>query len=203
MASTDTCGGVTLVDTTLSTARRARVHSNVRTPGAPWQQRPAPVLGGGAPMTAIGSFEFNTLPDSVLLAWLTANGHRPNVLIECQKPSADIATRHLMTWCGLPFRYCALPGRLELPTTRKGTLLLRDVAALTLSQQVMLYDWLSTPDADMQVISLATTPLRSLVEDGEFLEGLFYRLNVIRLDAVHGTRPAPPDTWQETTERMS
>lgn len=154
-------------------------------------------------MTATGSFEFNAMPDAILLGWLTANGHRPNVLIECQEPSADIATRHLMTWCALPFRYCALPGKLELPTTRKGTLLLKDVAALSLPQQVMLYDWLSAAGGDMQVISVTTAPLRAFVEEGEFLEGLFYRLNVIRLDAMHGTRPAPLDTWQETGDRMA
>ena len=205
MASTDVRFGALLADQTSGGAPRRRAHAfaDAIAPGGPWQRRPAAVLGGGAPMTAIGSFEFNRLPDSILLGWLTGGSHRANVLIECRETSADIATRHLMTWCALPFRYCALPGRLDLPTTRKGTLLLKDVATLTLSQQVMLYDWLSTPGGEMQVISLATTPLRNLVEDGEFLEGLFYRLNVIRLDGLHGTRPAPPDAWQECNERMA
>ena len=67
--------------------------------------------------------------------------------------------------------------------TRRGTLLLKDVASLTLSQQVMLYDWLTSACGDMQVVSVTTAPLQALVEHGEFLEGLFYRLNVIRLDA--------------------
>lgn len=140
-------------------------------------------------------FEFNTLPDSVLLGWLTAQGHRPNVLIECLPSMTETAMRHLMTWCALPFRYCALPGVLELPSPARGTLLLRDVDKLTLSQQVVLYDWLTTVHGQVQVISLTSTPLQGLVEDGEFLEGLLYRLNVIRIDGVAGTRPAPSDAW--------
>ncbi len=154
----------------------------------------------GPSKTATDPFAFNALPDSILLGWLAARGHRPNVLIECSASSADTAIRHLMTWCAPPFRYCAVPGRLELPTNRTGTLLLKDVAELTRSQQVSLSDWLTVGSDDVQVISVTTAPLVTRVEDGDFLEGLFYRLNVIRLDAVEGTRPAPPERWQQTHE---
>ena len=147
-------------------------------------------------MTATDPFEFNALPDSALLGWLTTVGHRPNVLIECPAESVDTAMQHAMTWCALPFRCCVLPGKLEMPTTRKGTLLLRDVSSLTLPQQVALYDWISAAAGEVQVVSLTTTPLAPLVEQGEFLEGLFYRLNVVRLDAETGTRPAPIEAWR-------
>lgn len=172
-------------------------------PGLRQNAFPSPILGGGAPMTVTDAFEFNTLPDDILFGWLTASGHRSNVLIECADASVDTAVRHVMTWCALPFRYCALPGKLELPTSRTGTLLLKDVAAMTLSQQVMLYDWLSLGTRELQLISITTRPLRHQVEEGEFLEGLFYRLNVIRLDAMRGTRPAPMDAWQHARERMA
>lgn len=171
--------------------------------GARWQGFPAPVTGGGRLQTTTEAFEFNALPDAVLLGWLAARGHRPNLLIECASTNAETAMRHLMTWCALPFRYCSIPGKLELPVTRKGTLLLKDVAALTLAQQVALYDWLTLGTGDMQVVSLSSARLSRLVEDGEFLEGLYYRLNVIRLDAMHGTRPAPLDTWQNAAGRMA
>ena len=151
-------------------------------------------------MTAANGFDFNALSDATLLHWLTARGHRPNVLVECSRGSAETVVRHLMTWCALPFRFCALPGTLELPATRKGTLLIKDVATLTLAQQVMLYDWLSEGCGDMQVVSVASAPLQVLVEDGDFLEGLLYRLNVIRLDAVRGTRPAPLSAWRDSVE---
>jgi hypothetical protein len=188
-------------ETRYTTAGRARAF--MARPANTTSRRvfPGPVFGGGVTMTATESFEFNALPDTILLGWLTTTGHRPNVLIQCTPGSVDAAMRHLMTWCALPFRYCSLPGPLELPNARRGSLLLRDIAALSLSQQVSLYDWLSGVSGDTQVISLTTAPLRTLVEDGEFLEGLYYRLNVIRLAAHQGTRPAPLDTWQTTHDR--
>lgn len=142
-------------------------------------------------------FEFNTLSDAVLLRWLTGDGRRPNALVQCAPESIDTAMRHLMTWCALPLRYCSLPGTLELPSPARGTLLLREVASLTLSQQVVLYDWLTAANGAVQVISLTTVPLDQLVEDGEFLEGLLYRLNVVRIDGTSGTRPAPLDMWRQ------
>jgi hypothetical protein len=152
--------------------------------------------------TVPGWFDFNAIPDATLLGWLNAQGRRPNVLVECPRGSADTVVRHLMTWCALPFRFSPLPGTLELPTIRRGTLLLKDVAALTLSQQVMLYDWLTAGCGNMQVVSVASAPLQMLAEDGEFLEGLLYRLNIIRLDAGRGTRPAPLSAWRDSHEAL-
>jgi hypothetical protein len=157
-------------------------------------------VGGSAGMPVAKGFDFNGLSDATLSQWLTAKGHRHNILVECSRGSAETVVRHLMTWSALPFRFCGLPGTLELPVTRRGTLLIKDVATLTLSQQVMLYDWLTDGCGDMQVVSVASAPLQVLVEDGEFLEGLFYRLNVIRLDAVRGTRPAPLSAWRDSVE---
>lgn len=163
---------------------------------------PGLVVKTPAPAARPDAFEFNALSDAVLLGWLTGAGHRPNVLIECSPLSVETAMRHLMTWCALPFRYCALPGALELPRPARGTLLLKEVGSLTLAQQVALYDWLTAYHGQAQVISLTTVSLSRLVEDGEFLEGLLYRLNVVRLDGMSGTRPAPLDAWASTrTER--
>jgi hypothetical protein len=152
------------------------------------------------PRTTIDSFEFNDLPDFILREWLTATGHRHNVLITCANAAAaKRAMRHLTTWCPLPFRYCALPGRVEFRATRRGTLVLNDIAAMTRSQQVRLFNWLSVGTGDVRIISITSAPLEELVENGEFLEGLFYRLNVIRLDAMQGTRRAPLVAWQQNT----
>lgn len=178
--------------------RMARTAGSTLAAGGPM---PRPL--GGAVMSAADCFDFNAVADSTLLKWLTAKGHRPNVLVECTRGSADTVVRHLMTWSALPFRFCALPGTLELPVTRRGTLLLKDVSALTLSQQVMLYDWLTVGCGDMQVVSVTTAPLQALVEAGEFLEGLLYRLNVIRLDSARGTRPAPLFAWRDSREGVA
>lgn len=157
-------------------------------------QRAFTMITGPAATIRPDGLAFNALPDAVLLGWMAA-GRRPNVLVECRPAQVDTAMRHLMTWCSLPFRYCALPGTLELPSPARGTLLLKEVSALTLSQQVVLYDWLSAAHPEVQVVSLTTMPLGPMVEDGLFLEGLLYRLNVVRLDGMAGTRPAPLDAW--------
>jgi transcriptional regulator of aromatic amino acid metabolism len=144
-------------------------------------------------------YDVNALPDATLMACLAAYGRRPNILVECSSVSYDAVVDHLMSLCARPVRTCALPGPLALPATKDGTLLLRDAAALSLSQQVQLYDWLSIGCANLQVISLTTLPLRELVEDGAFLEGLYYRLNVIRLDAAVSMRSIPGAGRQQTT----
>lgn len=163
----------------------------------------APIFRPSAGRVGSDSFAFNALPDSVLLGWLSVQGPRPNVLVECSAEACETAMRHLMTWCSLPFRYCTIPGALELPNPARGTLLLKDVSGLTIAQQVTLYDWLTGVQSQVQVISLTTTCLEDLVEDGLFLEGLLYRLNVIRLCGLTGTRPAPLDAWQMTSEQLS
>ena len=48
----------------------------------------------------------------------------------------------------------------------------------------MLNDWIAEGCGDAQIVSIATTPLWPLVQNGDFLEGLFYRLNVVRLEAT-------------------
>lgn len=163
--------------------------ARVRVPSGP----PPCILAVGT--TRPDLFAFNALSDAVLLRWLTDHGRRPNTLIQCAPGSLDTAMRHLMTWCALPFRMCSLPGTLELPNPVRGTLLLKEVGALTLSQQVALYDWLSIANGSVQVVSLSTVALDGMVEEGEFLEGLLYRLNVVRIDGAGGTRPAPLNAW--------
>jgi DNA-binding NtrC family response regulator len=77
-----------------------------------------------------------------------------------------------------------LPGRLDLPATKEGTVILADVTSMTLSQQIAFGDWLSEGCARVQIVSISFTPLGRLVEEGQFLEGLFNRLNVVHLDAT-------------------
>jgi hypothetical protein len=89
-----------------------------------------------------------------------------------------------VAFCEPPYHLTAFPGNLELPEGKKGTLLLADVAMMTLGQQMRVFDWLPSDGAALQVVSVASVPIRPLVDDGKFLEGLFYRLNVISLDAT-------------------
>lgn len=129
------------------------------------------------------TFEFSA---RTLLRFLTSTGQKPNLLIVCSAAEPNEVVEQLLKWCSLPLRYCALPGSLQLPPDRQGTLLLQPVEALTLTQQIALYDWMNRSDEGPQIVSVAARPLKPLVMRGRFLEGLFHRLNELPLDARSG-----------------
>jgi len=117
---------------------------------------------------------------------------RPNLLIVCASQDIQTVVTRVLGACRRPVHACPLPGELSLSDDMMGTLLLWDVAQLTRGQQMQLHDWITDRPRDAQVISISSAPLLPLVEDGEFLEGLFYRLNVVSLVATIGhDRPAP------------
>jgi transcriptional regulator of acetoin/glycerol metabolism len=81
-----------------------------------------------------------------------------------------------------PMRVQTAWNRLTAPT--RGTLVLHDVQTLNREQQQGLLEWLKTND-DVQLVSISTEPLFPLVEEGEFLELLYYQLNTIYVDALN------------------
>lgn len=126
-------------------------------------------------------------PDAALLQRLLTKRHRPNVLVECPAAAARFVLCQLAETGVQPMHHCVLPGALVLPGVRQGTLLIENVTALTAAQQQELYAWLTDGPADglpqMQVISVATEPLLPAVQQGRFLEALYYRLNIVRMDS--------------------
>ena len=56
-----------------------------------------------------------------------------------------------------PVRVVPLAGALQLPPDKRGTLLLNDVDALALADQIALYDWLGTGAGNLRVISVTTS----------------------------------------------
>lgn len=124
--------------------------------------------------------------DTALLQRLLTKHHRPNVLVECPAAAARFVLCQLAQTGVQPMQHSALPGALALPDVRRGTLLIENVTALTAAQQQALYAWLTDGPADglpMQVISVATEPLLPAVQEGRFLEALYYRLNIVRMDS--------------------
>ena len=117
---------------------------------------------------------------------LTSGTPRPNLLVLSSGVGLQPVVTRLAKLCRLPLGVCQAPGRLQLPKQRVSTLLTYDVAALTLKQQIDLYDWISVHGRDTQMISVTSTPLFALVEDGQFLESLFHRLNVVHFLAASG-----------------
>jgi hypothetical protein len=129
------------------------------------------------------STDFVQVSDLVLLQWLTMRDLRPNLLVTCGNVEIETITKHLMAFCAPPFHVCAMPGALRLPSAARGTLFVEGVGELTLIQQIVLNDWISAGRDRVQIVSLTSAPLWPLVENGEFLEGLFFRLNVVCLEA--------------------
>jgi len=128
--------------------------------------------------------------------FLTDERRRPNLLIVCASEEMEAVISRLMGLCKGPVHARQLPGELSLPKEMTGTLLLWDVAQLTRGQQMFLHDWITNRPPDAQVISVTAAPLLPLVEDGRFLEGLFYRINVVSLVARVGQ--ARPDAQRDT-----
>lgn len=131
--------------------------------------------------------DFPSLSDTNLMMSLLTRGQRPALLVNCNGRPADAVAQSMLSWCGAPVHFIRLPDELDLPLARHGTLVVVDAAALTLAQQIELHDWLNAGRGGVQVVSITSQPLWPLVEQGRFLEGLFYRLNVITLEAT-GTR---------------
>lgn len=134
-------------------------------------------------MTVVTSPDFVSFSDMELLRALTSCERRPNLLIDCVDGGAESVRGQLQDLCVGPFFDCQLPGALNLPQSASGTLILHDVAALTIAQQVALFDWLHQQKGTVQVVSLTHKRLMGMVCDGRFLEGLFYRLNTISVTA--------------------
>lgn len=130
----------------------------------------------------IDQLSANSVSASFLLRSLTSNESHPHLLLNCGTVEVECIRLGLLQWGAAPVRYCKLPGPLALPQRQRGTLLLEDVHRLTMNQQIALYDWMTPGAEGVQIISLTTPAIDGMVKRGEFLEGLFYRLNVVRLD---------------------
>jgi DNA-binding NtrC family response regulator len=80
-------------------------------------------------------------------------------------------------WC--PATRLTLP-----PAAKAGTIILRDIDALTAADQRYLLAWLDLTAGRTQVVSTIASPLLSRVQTGGFLERLYYRLNTVCVDAT-------------------
>ena len=128
------------------------------------------------------SLELEVASDIRLLQWLDGLGRHPNTLIVCPDNAVASVLRQVKRRSVQPVHYRIVPGMLPLPTRTAGTLVLNDAGQLTIRQQIDLFDWMNSIGTNMQVISLTRRCPLALVENGEFLEGLLYRLNVVRLE---------------------
>jgi hypothetical protein len=132
----------------------------------------------------IHSSDFAWPSDDALIKSLTTYERRPNLMIVARGLPVEAVADQVITLCARPILPSLLPGRLNLPARRNGTIVLQNVTSLSRPQQITLDDWIVGGCGDIQIVSIATMPLWPLVQNGDFLEGLFYRLNIVRLDAT-------------------
>jgi hypothetical protein len=78
------------------------------------------------------------------------------------------------------------PGqRLELPPVEEaGTMILHDVGALRLEDQIHLLEWLGRAVGRTQVVSTTPAPLLPRVRAGAFIDTLYYRLNTVYVNVT-------------------
>ncbi len=114
-------------------------------------------------------------------SWRVLKAMRPNVLVI----DPDAAHRRRMVDAVLegsrgPIWRCeGTP--LALPAEGVGTLLVQDACALSTQDQQQLLEWMEQ-HRTTQVITVAPRPLYPEVAAGTFLDGLYYRLNVLLVD---------------------
>jgi hypothetical protein len=116
--------------------------------------------------------------------WVVLRRWRPNVLIAGTFETTEAVVATLLPYLQPPV-YCWTPDT-SLPAPQEvTTMLIRDVATLSLDQQQALLTWLDQAGpGHAQVVSTAALSLFPLVERSMFLEALYYRLNTVRLDAL-------------------
>jgi hypothetical protein len=133
-------------------------------------------------VTKMHSIDFPWVPSENLMRYLTAVPQRPNLLVECSHRAGEAIVASLKAVCAPPVHLLKMPGPLAMPARKAGTLLLQGASMMTLEQQIELNDWLSSGRGELQIVSITNAPLWDLVQEGRFLEGLFYRLNVVYLE---------------------
>jgi hypothetical protein len=106
---------------------------------------------------------------------------RHNVLLEGPDAAIDAVVAVLMPYLAEPVRAVPRGVPLELPAEQRGTLILRDVGALSEDDQKRLIQWLDDARRPIQIVSTSSVPLFSVVARGAFDLRLYYRLNVMLL----------------------
>jgi len=131
-------------------------------------------------MQQFATNEIDTHP--LLILWFASQRPQQHFLLRCQPGRFDSVAAQVTMLGAPPVRLCRFPGSLQLPADKRGTLLLNDVDALSLRDQIALYDWLGSGAGNLRVISVTASTLAPHVARGAFLEGLFHRLGAVQLN---------------------
>jgi hypothetical protein len=104
----------------------------------------------------------------------------PNVLIVGHDAAVETVLSELYALVRLPIRSIRVDQRFDLPSSlASGTLILRNLTAVTWEDQCRLDDWLERTGGVVQVVATSAVPLLPLLERGTFLRTLYNRLNML------------------------
>jgi hypothetical protein len=140
-------------------------------------------------------------PDATPTVWVAAAARdemhlirtdRRNLLLIGMDPDTRELLNELRSVFVEPITTWSPGERLVLPAhARTGTLILRDITALGLDDQIRLVDWLGAAEGRTQVVSITPRSPVPLIEAGAFLSILYYRLNTVCLDITRKQPRAP------------
>jgi hypothetical protein len=111
--------------------------------------------------------------------------HRVNLLLMGQADVVQPMVEALAARFHQPVGTWSPGERLVLPPAeRTGTMVINDVGALGLQDQIQLLEWLGSASGRTQVVSTTPSPLLPRVQSGKFIDTLYYRLNTFCVDAT-------------------
>ena len=109
---------------------------------------------------------------------------RVNVLLAGRDEVVRLVVRTLLGHVSKPVRTLSPGEDLVLPPIDPGTLVIYEVGALALREQIQLLEWSGGPLRNTQVISTTSAALLPRVNAGSFIDMLYYRLNTVYLDVT-------------------
>jgi Sigma-54 interaction domain len=137
------------------------------------------------------------------LDWAAIMEAKPNVLICGESMFIDSFLHMLSRHCAPPLRRIAHSGALgSLSNIGEGTVVLENADRYNVPDQKMVLDWIAYTGAGIQVITTTGNPLFDLVEQGQFLTSLFYRINTVYLELscpAEGNLPI----WRASEHRVN
>jgi hypothetical protein len=125
--------------------------------------------------------------DCELACWLLREGTVPlHVLVVGREQTVGRIVEVLSWYCPQPLCDWSAGGDASALPDR-GTLLLQDVSALTPTEQQALFEWLLGRGEGVTIVARSEESPYARVKAGLFAEDLFYRLNVITIEADERT----------------
>ena len=133
--------------------------------------------------------------------WTTLCAKRHSVLLEGSAEATNATLLLLQPHLRQPVAWSQPQTPHQLPSRDAGAFVLRDVAALSASDQARLLEWSDGSRSSAQIVSTTEGPLFALVVRGLFDATLYYRLNIMLLRVGSITPKASSDDLAEHSRR--